>query len=302
MRGLRPARPLAPTAGGALVLAVWWVVAHNSGSGWVQVLGDAVFGAVAVGLLGPVAALARTRLSVARSPEDATAGLPVAVRLHVSGRVRIRPAEPPGPETMTGPTVRRLPDEDELVLLPTARGLHSRLVLDVATAAPFGLQWWTRRVTVPLAVPLHVAPRRGAPLPLPPSHSDEAGEHSTPVPGPVGEARGARPYEPGDQRRRVHWPATAHAGRLMVRQMEEPSARPTVLRVCLPPGREAAERAAERALGTAAAILDGGARLVMATDEADGPVVAEVADRREAGRRLARATQSAGPPGVEVLR
>jgi uncharacterized protein (DUF58 family) len=180
------------------------------------------------------------------------------------------------------------------VLLPARRGLHDSIVVDVATAAPFGLQWWTRRIGVPLPSALHIAPRRGQPIPLPPWTDEDAGEHRPRVPAQAGEARGTRQYRSGDNRRRMHWPATAHAGELMVRELEGPAAEPVTVTVVLPPDPEQAERVAEQALGTVLRLLDRGGQVLLATTETSGPVTAAVGDRRSAGRRLARAVGTTG--------
>lgn len=299
MTRLRPGRPFAPMVVSGFVLFIWWVVAHNSGSGWVQFLGDAVFGTITVGILGPAVALSRGRLQVVFAPTDGTAGLAVHAQIRASTRVRIRPMKPLGPEVFVGPTGGRA-EEQEVILLPAHRGFHPYLILEVATAAPFGLQWWSRKVSLQLHDGLHVAPRLGVAERLPQLDIGDAGDRSIPTPSQVGDARGVRPYQPGDQRRRVHWPSTAHAARLMVREMEQPSVRPFTLRVVLPIDKEAAERASERALGTAATILDRGAQLVMVTDEETGPITALVTNRREAGRRLARATSKGGQTSIEV--
>lgn len=299
---MRPARPWAPLVLSVLVVFFWWLVAHNSGSGWVQFLGDAVFGTLAVGTLGPPIALSRVHIKLVSTPRDGTAGLPLSLQLETSTRIRVRPIEPPGPPTLIGPTGRRRRQDDEVTLLPPRRGVHSNIVLEIASAAPFGLQWWCRRATLPLADPLHVSPRSGEPLPLPELDLGYPGDRSRSLPVQFGDARGARPYQPGDPRRGVHWPSTAHAGRLMVREMEEPSAHPVTLRVSLPHTENAAERAAERALGTAISVLDQGTPLVMATDEPQGGFIGPVTDRREAGRRLARAVAGDGLTRIEASR
>jgi uncharacterized protein (DUF58 family) len=290
----RPARPVAPIGGAVAILGIWWLVAHNGGSGWVQTLGDLVFGTLTVGILGPAVVLARAKVYLFRAPTDSVAGLPLDVGIRASTRLRVRPICPRGEEVFLGPVGRGRPPDDGVTLLPGRRGVHESVTVDIATAAPFALQWWTRRVVLPLPGALHVAPRRGQPDSLPLGHHEESGETNDWTPADVGQPRGARPYSPGDSRRQVHWRATAHAGELMVRDLERPSAEPITLRVALPIDPDEAERIAERALGTVVQLLERGARVRLATAETMGPVVAPVVDRRGAGRRLARAVADAG--------
>ena len=295
---VRLARPFSPIPVSILVLLVWWVVAHNSGSGWVQVLGDAVFGMLLIGLLAPALTLARLRIDLVAAPADGAAGLPSVINLGASGRARITPVDPPGPEAFAGRTTSG--PQEEVTLLPVRRGVYDEIILEVATAAPFGLQWWRRRITLQLPAALHVAPRLGEAVRMPTWQDDRTGALGRVLLSEAGDARGVREYRPGDRRRRVHWGASAHAGRLMVREMEEPSVQPVILKVSMPQDEEAAERLAEKALGSVVALLDRGIPVVLATDESEDNVVAPVADRREAGRRLARATSGEGPGGVEL--
>ena len=88
---IRPGRPFSPVPISVLILLVWWVVAHNSGSGWVQVLGDAVFGMLLIGLLAPAVSLARLRVELVNAPGDGAAGLPTGISLRTSARVRVKP-------------------------------------------------------------------------------------------------------------------------------------------------------------------------------------------------------------------
>lgn len=290
---MKPARPRAPIAVSILIMFVWWIVAHGSGSGWVQAIGDAVFGIMVIGILGPTVLLSRFRVSIQAAPSDGGAGLPVIVAIKASNRARITPVNPNGEPAMAGP-------DGEAVLRPRKRGVHDYVLVDIATAAPFGLQWWTRRMSVPLPARLYIAPRLGDPLPVPFDQGD--GDVGRPVKSQVGELQGVRPYEPGDQRRRAHWPSSAHTGKLMVRELEEPSGQPLTMHIRLPDDPEAAERIAETAMGTAVWLLDRGANLTMATDEAIGPIVKPVASRREAGRRLAKAVPSGSQSRLEVFR
>ncbi|HWG74841.1 MAG TPA: DUF58 domain-containing protein [Acidimicrobiales bacterium] len=291
---VHPARPLAPIFVAAAIVGTWWVVAHNSGSGWVQALGDVVFGVLFIGIVGPSLVLARAKIHLAAAPLDGTAGLTLDLTIRASTRLRVSPADPPGPEAFIGPTRRRGAGEERVTVLPDQRGVHHFVTLRVATAAPFGLQWWAHRVRVGLPAPLHVAPRRGQPEPLPRWVHEQLGESVQRVPTDSGEPRGVRPYRSGDDRRHVNWAATAHAAELMLRELEEPAAEPVRLTVVLPLDPEQGERVAERALGTVVVLLERGAAVILATTESSGPVVASVADRRGAGRRLARAVSQPG--------
>jgi uncharacterized protein (DUF58 family) len=290
---------VAPIGAALAILGIWWVVAHNGGSGWVQALGDVVFGALVVGIFGPAVVLACAKVHVADAPADGVAGTAIDLRLEASTRLRIRPVTPPGREAFVGPVGRSHTAEDRVSLLPVGRGVHQTVWLDIATAAPFALQWWTRRIELPLPGALHVAPRKGRPHPLPFRQHEEDGASFEWTLADTGQTRGARPYRPGDSQRHVHWRATAHSGELMVRERERPTAEPITIRVVLPSDPQEAERLAERALGTVVQLLERGAPVLLATVELSGPIVGKVTERRGAGRRLARAvgrSRSTGSP------
>jgi uncharacterized protein (DUF58 family) len=293
-RWARPARPRAPIAAAVLITGLWWLVAHNAGSGWVQVLGDLVFGALLVGIVGPFVAVTRASVAIRSAPSDGMAGSAVPVFVVSRRRVRVRPVSPPGPESFVGPRGRHGPVDEAVMLVPAGRGVHDTVELDVASAAPFALQWWTRRVTLPLPSALHVSPRCGRAQPVPLRPDEGTGDMLERPRSDEGVPRGARPYVPGDSRRLVHWRATAHTGRMMVRELEQPGAEPVTITVELPRDPDAAERVAEGALGSVVALLEGGAPVVLGTTEVSGPVLGAVADRRSAGRRLARAVPGPG--------
>lgn len=285
----RPAKPRSPLVVAAVVVALWWFVAHNGGAGWVQSVGDLVFGALLVGMAGPGVAAGRARIAVRNAPTDGIAGLPTQLHIVASGRVRVRPVDPQGDEAFVGPANRRGSD-DVVTIVPPRHGVHRSLTLEVASAAPFALQWWSRRITVPLPNALHVAPRRGRPEPLRPDpRAEDSGAVVVRPHTEEGSPRGARPYVPGDARRRVHWRATAHTGALMVKEVEHPSRQALTVVVDLPPDPDEAELAAGRALATVVELLDAGASVRLQTLEAVGLVIQYVPDRRLAGRRMARA-------------
>lgn len=100
------------------------------------------------------------------------------------------------------------------------RGIVRTLVAEVGVTGPLGLYERRRLLRVWLPTPLYVAP-----VPLehevewPPFRTIHFGTTET---ASIGHDlfRGVRPYVAGDPRRSVHWKATAHQGRLMVREAE----------------------------------------------------------------------------------
>ncbi len=277
------------------MVVAWQLVAHNSGAGWVQALGDVVCGTLALGLVAPAVICARATVRVVSAPRNASAGLPVEVQMSATTRLRIQPIDPAGPEQFVGPAVGRSggpSSPDSVTLLPTGRGVHTTLSVEIATASPFGFLWWRRRITVALPADLHVGPRLGEPYAAANRLERNDGDSRHRAPAVIGEPRSVRPYRPGDHRHWVHWPATAHRGDLMVREMEGPNAEPVTVTVRLPADTGRAESLAERALGTVVRLLDTGTVVVLVTDEASGPCIAPVGDRLTAQRRLARAVSN----------
>jgi len=280
----RPRRAAGPVAGTLVALVAWVAVAHNSGAGWVQALGALLAGFLLVGLVAPAVAVRRARCAVVDSPRDSMVGRPTTLTVRVSTTVAVRPLVPPGPESTTG---RR--ELCPIPLSPVQRGVSTHCVLQVASAAPFGLLWWTKRVTLALPHPLYVSPPLGPPGPTSRPEDARTSDEALRIDSRVGESRGVRPYQPGDLQHWVHWPATAHAGTLMVREMEGPAARPVTVRAILPQDPDAADDAAGRALGTVAGHLAAGRSVVLVTAEVHGVVSEPTGTVLDAGRRLARA-------------
>jgi uncharacterized protein (DUF58 family) len=291
--GTRPLSWVAPVTGSLVALGAFAVVARSSGSGWVQTFGIIVAGVLVAGMVAPSVPACRATVECTGSPSDAVAGQPVEVVLTTNAALRVRPRSPQGPEVRaTGaPFGRRAVT---VTLHPEHRGVVDRMVVEMATSAPFGLLWWGREVVVTLTRPLHVAPRWGAEEPVTTAPLDRAAAGASPVPAALGDPRGVRPYAPGDPRRRVHWPATAHVGALMVRETERAIEDPVVIDVTLPSDAAAAEATCERARGTGCAWLARGRVVILSTDEEGRRVTAPVRDPVELGRRLARARPPSG--------
>ena len=276
-------------------MAGWGAVAHLGGAGWVQALGDVVGAGLVVGLAAPALSCARARLTVAAVPADPVAGAECTLSVDADRRLRATVLDPPGAAACIGPGA------GELVVRPERRGVRRQVLVEVASASPFGLLWWRRRLVLSLPGELVVSPRLGPALDLTSPADDHRGEGSRRARADMGEPRSVRSYRSGDERRAVHWPATAHSGELAVKEMEAPRAEPVVVTVRLPADPDEAERLAERALGSVAALLGRGSEVVLATTE-PGRVRSEaVHGVLEAGRRLARAVgDPAGATGVTV--
>jgi uncharacterized protein (DUF58 family) len=241
-------------------VAVLSTAAALLGSGWwlryplLAELGAAGLAAVAAALLiagrGPRAEVLRTiRPDRVERGRPATAflsvrpeGVPVEIRDTVAGRVhRVRTAG-----TAEYP-------------LPTAvRGRFVVGPLEVGREDPLGLARGRRRTGGTATLVVH--PRQ---LPARP----EGGHSSSAIPGSAmrdlwrgtAEPRGVREYEPGDEVRHLHWKATAHTGRLMMRELADP--RQITLTVLLDTRRTALSAADfEEAVDLAASLLGAVAR------------------------------------------
>ncbi len=296
-RRLHPVRWLGPVFGSLLTVLAWSAVAHSSGSGWVQAVGALLAAVLVTGLVAPAFPARRAAAVCVDSPSDVTAGRAATLTLAAGGPLRVTPLFPPGPvRRAEGRTRGSRPVEVEVVA--PRRGVLESVAVELASSAPFGLVWWAREVVVPLPRPLHVAPRVGPPAPLEVVPDDHLGDADDRTPSMTGEVRGIRPYRPGDLRRAIHWPATAHTGALMVSESEQPVDEPVVVEVVLPPDPEAAEREAERAMSTASGLLAAGVPVLLITREPTGRLARPVLDRVELGRRLARAVPAGPAPST----
>ena len=296
-RRVHPVAWVGPVFGSAITVVAWAGVAHSSGSGWVQAVGALLAAVLATGLVAPLFPALRARATCTAGPSDAIAGNAVPLTLSVSGPLRIRPLVPVGPARRAEGRSRG-PRQVTVEVVPSRRGVLGSVAVELASSAPFGLVWWAREVIVTLHRPLHVAPRIGPAAPVDVGSDDRAGDAYRRLPATVGEVRGVRPYRSGDLRRAIHWPATAHAGTLMVTEADRQVDDPVVLDVVLPPDADEAERTAERAMATASGYLARGVPLLLVTLEEGGRTVRPVVDRVELGRRLARAVpaQLGRPP------
>ena len=279
----RPGRPGRAVLVLALLVMAFLGIATTTGTGWPIVLVALLLATVVTAFVLPAVPLGRARIHV-RTPADAVAGLPVTVEVVAAGASSVRASVPALDRGWF-----RL-GSGELVVTPARRGVIEDARVELRCAAPLGLWPWRRRVTVVLERPLCVAPRPVVvDLRLPPD-ALQRGDELT---------RGVRPYEAGDGLREVHWPATARAGALQVREREryERSHVDLVVDLGLPGALadDVVEHRASWAAGAGQELLATGRAVVLHTCEPGGGVSAPLRDRRDLGRRLARAVCGAAP-------
>ena len=290
-RKVHPVAWIGPVAGSIITMAAWAGVAHSSGSGWVQAVGALLGAFLLVGLVAPVWPARRVRIRCTAAPFDGRVGQPTHITVEADRPVRIRPVFPGGRDSQAGGG-QRGSRAVEVELLPGRRGVLDAVVVEVGSSAPFGLLWWAREVELPLPHLFHVAPRVGEMHGGLATADHSLGEAAPRVPTVIGEPRGIRPYAPGDPRRAVHWPATSHAGMLMVRESERPTDDPVFVDLVLPREPALAEAEAERVMAGISDCLARHQAVVLASHEPTGRVVRPVAGTLDLGRRLARAVPS----------
>jgi len=155
------------------------------------------------------------------------------------------------------------------------RGVATSVVVQVRSDGPLGILGYSQTRTVALR-PLYIGPRPVAPEPPVDLASTDAAPRASVV--PIDDVPSViREYQPGDPWRRISWPATARAGRLMTRDYELGTERDLVLVVDLgPTPGEAAEHAASVAAWVGSHALARGWRLDLVArgprDEISGPV------------------------------
>ena len=285
---VHPVAWFGPVVGSVVAMLAFAGVAHSSGSGWVQAIGALLAAVLLTGLILPVVPARLAAVRCTASPSDAGAGRPFEITLVANGPLRIRPRFPAGPVARAeGPAHGRR--SVEVTFTPDRRAVLETVAVEVASCAPFGILWWAREIEVALTRPLHVAPRAGEPGPAGALQDEAHGDAFLRVPAESGEPRGIRPYQPGDARRAVHWPASAHTGTLMVREKERQTDDPVVVDMVLPTDPLEAEAATERVMATVGRYLGSGQAVLLGTDEIEGRTRRLVRDRVDLGRRLARA-------------
>jgi uncharacterized protein (DUF58 family) len=252
-----------------LFVGVVWLVGRDDA---VLVVGIGLLAALGLDRVVADRALRDPDLRI-EAPPEAVAGHPLSLLVRVrAGRYPVLVA----PLWCTArPTVAVDGPEPGLVTLPApARGVVWTLVVEVGVSGPLGLAQARRLVRVWLPAPVHVAPD---PWPneveWPSLRTIQLGPTETSASG-HDLFRGIRPYVPGDPQRTVHWKATAHHGRLMVRESEGTGVVVVRLVLDVPRPGDDAERAIARLAFVAEQALHQHWLVRLVTVEGPGPQAA----------------------------
>ncbi len=154
---------------------------------------------------------------------------PVCTTIGASTDLRVDVTNPVGTdiEALVHPDSDRkwitaqIPASGTIKLRPSVRGMFTAVEARVRSSFPLGLVTIHRWVVVPLAEPLHVAPREVR-IDIPP----QRGHDGIAVFGRTGSPVGVRTFHSGDLRRDIHWPSTARVGSLMVRDRKQSNEQP----------------------------------------------------------------------------
>ena len=222
---------------------VMYLIAMNSGAGWLYVVAAGLAGVVAVSAPLPWWIVRGVEVAVRRTPVLATADEPLECSLEIrnTGRLarhllEVEDRFAGGEGRAAALRIRRVePEVVEYTIENPRRGIYAGGEVNVESGAPFGLFYRRRRSWV--ASEIVVYPRTFVVAGLPPSAVANAergnrSESSTPHRGHDGEFWGVREYRPGDPVRLVAWKRSARgllAGRLAVMELAQEAHPPLVL-------------------------------------------------------------------------
>jgi len=211
--------------------SVMFAMAVQTQSVWMQVVGSALVGLLAISWLSVVRRRGGVTVTL-QAPAEVTVGTSydISVVVRNTGRrptapLRIRYEVPIAP-TPVAPAVVYVdpvaPGEKAVMSvtrIPLRRGAVQTSRLYIDAIGPFGFFTSTERVDTPPA--FYAAPAAVAPIDLARALSASA-DGSGPM-GPGLDVRGVREWRPGDAVRHVHWRSTARTGRLAVLEYGEPT-------------------------------------------------------------------------------
>ena len=245
---------------------VLYVIATNSGAGWLYVVSAGIGGVVVVSFLAPLYSVRGIEVT-RRAPAVGRAGEPLSCEMEVrsAGRfarymieARDRFAGGEGGGVVTRAR-RSKPERLEYEIENPRRGVYSGGEVRVESGAPFGLFHGRRRTSV--ASNTTVYPRTfevaGAVRPTIPEGSGTERDRATEMRrGSGDEFWGVREYRPGDPARLISWRRSARSlatGRLSVIELARETVPPLTVSMNLDP--RAPDEAREMVVSAAASVM-----------------------------------------------
>jgi uncharacterized protein (DUF58 family) len=284
----RPAPQLHPRVGLGVLALAWFLVGKADDVTVGRSLRLVAIALVVVDFVWSVVRCRRASVRVVAQPTMAFVGddpeLDVDVRGAGSGIAMTMTSSPDAPSVVAyGDSVGRLPGRAHF------RGVAREVRINLRAYGPLALMGYSRTFTFAIR-PLFIGPR-----PLEPDLAVPIGAGRLDGDGPpdLGDTipSSVREYRPGDSWRRIAWPVSARAGRLVTREYERDTA--PVVRVLLDLGLEPgpdAERAAAIAAWVGREVLSQGRRLHVVTLDEDRRVAGGEVDAARLHRVLAAAT------------
>jgi len=219
--GPRPSSRLHPHPLLLLAVVGWFLLARADDVLLARGLRLAMLLIVAADVVWAVVRTRRASVRIVDQPTSAFVGDEIALDVEVTGAGRgitVGMTSSPGAPWVVavGDGVGRLPGTANF------RGVARLVTVQLRGHGPLGLVGFSHSSSLPIR-PLWIAPRPVAPpaeLRLGAGHGDESG------PPDLGDAvpAGVREHRPGDPWRRIAWPVTARAGRLVTREYEHDAA------------------------------------------------------------------------------
>ena len=281
-------------------------------AGWLYVIAALMLGAIAAGVILPVASLRGVTADLL-GPAEVAQGEETLVELRLANRRRgVRWSLLAHDEHLQAADVflpalgSRERVEIATLRTPARRGDAVTRGVTVRSGAPFGVAERTRRLPVEartLVLP-KVLPLGDLPF-LEPVGTTEPAVHTAPRRGQGPDYLAVREYRPGDSMRHVHWGLTARHGRVMVREFEEERTRRLAIVVDTELDVGEAWTPLDRCCSVAASLVEAalsrghGARVVGAEPDGEVEILARL-DGPELLRWLARLRPS-GVPLVSLL-
>jgi uncharacterized protein (DUF58 family) len=273
---------------------VLFFVGTNVQAGWLFVLAAFLVGAVIAGFVMPgrmLRGLVVTRAAPSEIRQFQEALVDISILNNSKGtRISIQVDDPHlSPTRLFAPLL----GPGQLIEIATLRvarrrGLFDTTSVTVSTTAPFGVARRLREVAVEGAtLVLPVVVELGDLSFIQPAPALDSAIHTVPRRGQGPEYLGVREYRTGDSMRHVHWPSTARAGAIMVREFEQETTRR--LAIVVDSSRDSGEEwtpldrccSAAGSIALAASARGQGARLI-----ASGGAGTEILARAESGELL----------------